>query len=163
MYWKSIAFAAALWSATAHAQEPLPPRLAGTWRIVRILPSTNQPCWAPEQAKTLVGTTLTYRPKSMRWRGGSVPLIGITTRTLTPQDFAHDYPGVGEAKLENITVQVPPTGLLEVNFQHEDMDITGSTTEVPGDSVLLIAPSRIVVSACGVFYEATRLPVRPNS
>lgn len=163
MYWKSIVLATALCCATAHAQEPLPPQLAGSWRIVRILPSTNQPCWNADQAKSMLGTTLTYRSRSMRWRGGQVPLIGITTRTVTPQDFAHDYPGLGETKLENITLQVPPKGLTEVNLQHEDMDITGSTTEVPGDSVLLVAPSRIVVSACGVFYEATRLPARPSS
>jgi hypothetical protein len=36
------------------------------------------------------------------------------------------------------------------------MDITGATTEVPGDSVLLAGPNRIVVSACGVYFEATR-------
>ena len=46
--------------------------------------------------------------------------------------------------------------VLEVDLQHEDMDITGATTEVPGDSVLLAGPNRIVVSACGVYFEATR-------
>jgi hypothetical protein len=41
-------------------------------------------------------------------------------------------------------------------MQHDDADITGSTTEVPGDSVLIVSPNHIVVSACGLYYEAAR-------
>jgi len=48
-------------------------------------------------------------------------------------------------------------------MQHEDADITGATTEVPGDSVLLAGPSRIIVSACGVFFEARRAGVTTAS
>jgi hypothetical protein len=37
-----------------------------------------------------------------------------------------------------------------------------ASTAVPGDSVLLVGPNRIVVSACGVYYEATRAAVSTN-
>jgi hypothetical protein len=46
--------------------------------------------------------------------------------------------------------------IREVDLQHEDADVTGATTEVPGDTVVLAGPGRIIVSACGVYYEATR-------
>ena len=46
--------------------------------------------------------------------------------------------------------------VTEVKLQHEDMDITSASTEVPGDSVLVASPNRIVVSAYGVYLEATR-------
>jgi hypothetical protein len=46
--------------------------------------------------------------------------------------------------------------VTEIDLQHEDADITGATTEVPGDTVVIAGPGRIVVSACGVFYEAVR-------
>jgi len=52
---------------------------------------------------------------------------------------------------------------VEVDMQHEDADITGATTEVPGDSVLLAGPSRIIVSACGVFFEARRAALTKTS
>ena len=50
-----------------------------------------------------------------------------------------------------------------MNLQHEDMDITGATTEVPGDSVLVAGQGRIVVSACGVYMEARRLAPRQQA
>ena len=46
--------------------------------------------------------------------------------------------------------------VTEVDLQHEDSDVLPASTAVPGDSVLLAGPNRIVVSACGVYFEATR-------
>ena len=137
------------------AAEPLPTQLAGTWRIARVLPTSNASCWDKHQAAPLVGSTLTYRRGAMRWRGGEVPLEGITTRTLTDAQFRRENSGsAGAASFSQLGIHAP--SVLEVDLQHEDMDITGATTEVPGDSVLLAAPNRIVVSACGVYFEATR-------
>jgi hypothetical protein len=145
----------ALGLAAHMAAEPLPSQLQGTWRIVRVLPTSNQPCWTREQAAPLVGSTLTYTPEAIRWRGGEVPLDDITTRELTASTFSEENSsGERPASFAQLGIRAPR--VLEVNFQHEDMDITGSTTEVPGDSVLIAGPNRIVVSACGVYFEATR-------
>lgn len=144
-----FAFAAAL------SAEPLPGRLQGTWRITRVLPTANPACWGHEQAQPLVGSTLTYRDHSLRWRGGSVPLDDITTRTVTAAQFSKENSG-SEGGASFAQLGIHASSVLEVDLQHEDMDITGATTEVPGDSVLLAGPNRIVVSACGVFFEATR-------
>lgn len=147
-------FTPLLFAATLSA-ETLPGRLLGTWRITRVLPTSNTACWGPAQAEPLVGSTLTYRDDSLRWRGGSVPLNDITTRTLTAEEFSKENGGsAGAASFTQLGIRTH--SVLEVDLQHEDMDITGATTEVPGDSVLLAGPNRIVVSACGVFFEAAR-------
>ena len=141
--------------ASSLAAEPLPGRLQGTWRITRVLPTANTACWGHEQAQPLVGSTLTYSHDALRWRGGSVPTNDITTRTVTAAEFIKENAGSeGSASFSQLGIHA--NAVLEVDLQHEDMDITGATTEVPGDSVLLAGPNRIVVSACGVFFEATR-------
>ncbi len=140
--------------ATTLAAEPLPGRLGGSWRITRVLPTTNNACWGRIQAEPLVGSTLTYRDDALRWKGGSVPLEDITTRTVTDADFRRENGGDQPASFAQLGIHAH--SVLEVDLQHEDADITGATTEVPGDSVLLAGPNRIIVSACGVYFEATR-------
>ena len=135
----------------------VPASLLGKWKVQRILPTERVGCWDAEQAKTLVGSTLVYGRHAMTWQGGPVPLNGIraVVRTLTRKEFATEY-GTG---LEPLGIKA--ASIQEVDLQHEDADITGSTTEVPGDTVVLAAPGRIIVSACGVFYEAVRLKAAP--
>jgi hypothetical protein len=144
------------------AAEPLPAGLAGTWKITRILPTTSAACWDASQARPMLGSTLVYRNDAMRWRGGEVPLEGVITRSVTASEF----------RKENSTLGTPPdfqdlgihsSRVTEVDLQHEDADITGATTEVPGDSVLLVAPNKIVVSACGVYFEAARTASVPHA
>ncbi len=149
------ALAAPMLLATALSAESLPARLGGTWRITRVLPTTNNTCWGREQAEPLIGSTLTYRDDALRWRGGEVALEDVTTRKLTAAEFSKENSGsTTPASFVQLGIHAP--SVMEVDLQHEDMDITGATTEVPGDSVLLAGPNRIVVSACGVFFEATR-------
>ncbi len=130
----------------------VPSSLVGKWRVQRILPTERVGCWDAERARTLVGSELTYQAHAMTWQGGEVPLHGIraVVRTLTRKEFANEY-GVG---LEALGIKT--ASVQEVDLQHEDADVTGATTEVPGDTVVLAGPGRIVVSACGVFYEAVR-------
>lgn len=136
--------------------EPLPARLRGSWRITRILPTHNVTCWGQDQAIKLVGTTLTYSEHSMHWYGGAVPLQGIVTREVTALEFAQENSGGGQYGINFEMVGIHAASVTEVDLQHEDADITGATTEVPGDAVLLAGPNRIVISACSVYYEAVR-------
>src|SRR5665213_362785 len=50
--------AAAPASTSAQYLGSLPRSLAGTWRITRVLPTTNSSCWTRQQAQPLLGTTL---------------------------------------------------------------------------------------------------------
>jgi hypothetical protein len=135
--------------------EPLPSRLAGTWKITRVLPTKATACWDATQAAPLVGSTLVYRDDTMRWRGGDVPLQGVVTRSVTAEEFRKENSTLGDPP-DFAELGIRTQRVTEVDLQHEDADITGSTTEIPGDSVLIVAPNKIVVSACGVFFEATR-------
>lgn len=151
----SAALASLLLVGSSLSAEPLPGRLQGTWHISRVLPTTNSACWGKEQAQALLGSTLTYREDSLHWRGGSVPLEDITTRKISASEFSKENGG-GDNPASFSQLGIHSPSVVEVDLQHEDMDITGATTEVPGDSVLLAGPNRIVVSACGVYFEATR-------
>ncbi|MDE1154639.1 MAG: hypothetical protein PW735_02795 [Acidobacteriaceae bacterium] len=136
----------------ASRAEPLPSQLEGSWRVTRILAMNKGACWTREQAAPMVGSVLSYHASSMRWRGGEVEVEEIDTRDVSAQEFTQEANGSNTfAQLGIHTAKV-----LEVDMQHEDMDITGATTEVPGDSVLMAGPGRIVVSACGVYFEARR-------
>ncbi|SEG20234.1 hypothetical protein SAMN05421819_2174 [Bryocella elongata] len=137
------------------AAEPLPAGLRGSWRITRVLPTHNVTCWSREQADQLVGSTLTYATRAMSWKGGTVALSEINVRSVSAEQFAKENGSEqGRASFEQVGIR--SRNVTEVDLQHEDMDITGATTEVPGDAVLLAGPNRIVVSACGVYFEATR-------
>ena len=152
---KILPAALVLISAVTLTAEQMPSRLQGSWRITKVLPTTNNACWGKQQAEPLLGSTLTYRDDSLRWRGGSVPLDDITTRSVTDDVFQKENRG-SESPASFAQLGIHSLAVTEVDLQHEDADITGATTEVPGDSVLLAGPNRIVVSACGVYFEATR-------
>lgn len=140
----------ALFGVAAWAQA-VPGAIAGRWRIVRILPTKNPACWDASQARTLVGTILHYEPQRLTWRGGSVPITDALTRNLSSRRFQDEY------KVDPSALDLRTPFVQEIDLQHEDADITGATTEVPGDTVLVAGPGRIVVSACGVFYSAVRV------
>ena len=83
---------------------------------------------------------------------------------MTPELFARENNGADSGatlQLSDLNITTA-AGVTEVDLQHEDADITGATTEVPGDSILIAGRDRIVVSACGVYYEATRLTQRAS-
>lgn len=154
-FWMAILLIASFGGVMKAADaEELPASLRGTWRITRILPTTNSGCWTREQARSLVGTTLTYSQNQMRWRGGMVPVEDIYTRVVSAEDFSRENGGPQAASFAQLGVRAAE--LVEVDMQHEDAAVLPASTEIPGDSVLMVAPDRIVVSACGVYYEATR-------
>ncbi len=146
---------AVLMEALAGGAQTLPSQLAGSWKITRVMPTHNTACWDATQAQPLLGSTLYYSSTAMRWRGGEVPLQGITMRMVTGAQFKKENSG-DDGAADFMQLGIRSGSVLEVNMQHEDADITGATTEVPGDSVLIAGQNRIVVSACGVFFEARR-------
>ncbi len=146
-----IASLAAFLGASGAMAQSIPASLSGKWRIVRILPTHNPQCWDEQRAKTLIGTTMVYQAHAMAWQGGAVPITDALSRTLSRPKFQDEY------KVELPELGISSGSVEEIDLQHEDADITGATTEVPGDTILIAAPGRIVVSSCGVFYAAVRV------
>ncbi len=145
----SLAFLLACSAIAARAQA-MPASVTGSWKIVKILPTKNPQCWDAERAKSLLGTTLRYTPGKLTWHGGDYAIAEALTRTLSLRKFQDEY----KIDLAELGVRAP--SVQEIDLQHEDADITGATTEVPGDTILLAGSGRIVISACGVFYSAVR-------
>jgi hypothetical protein len=107
---------------------------------------------------------LQYRRYQMRWKGGDVPLTGAISRQITPEEFLSESGATkGSPTLADFGIR--SSTVTEVDLQHEDADITGATTEVPGDTILVAGPGRLVVSACGIYMEARRVaePLAPPS
>ena len=140
-----------------HAQA-MPAAVRGSWKISRILPVQSAACWDAIRAKSLLGTTLTYGAHTLDWQGGREPISEALTRSLSSKQF-QDEPGA-QGKVRNPDLKqlgIAAARVVEIDLQHEDADVTGATTEVPGDTILLAGPGRIVVSACGVYYAAVRV------
>jgi hypothetical protein len=150
---QSVSVAACLLAAGAGA-EPVPAALTGAWRISRIMPTSNQGCWSPQHAQAFVGTTLFYTAHSIRWQGQEVHVPEVVLRPVTADDFRAETGGDNAATFAELGITSKT--VLEADLQHEDMDITGGSTEVPGDAALLVAPGRIIISACGVYMEAVK-------
>jgi len=140
-----------LFTGSGATAQSMPPSIAGKWRIVRILPTHNPQCWDAGRARSLVGTRLRYQAGAMVWQGGVEPVAESLNRTLSRRQFLEEY------KVDLPEVGIMAASVEEIDLQHEDADVTGATTEVPGDTILLAGPGRIVVSACGVFYTAVRM------
>jgi hypothetical protein len=153
--------AAAPVSTPAQYLGTLPRSLAGTWRITRVLPTTNTGCWTRQQAQPLLGTTLTYRSDLLRWHGGQIEVTDVSLREITDQEFRQENAGA-ESPATFAQLGIHSNKVTEVDMQHEDSDVLPASTAVPGDSVLLAGPNRIVVSACGIYFEATRAASSPT-
>ena len=128
----------------------MPASVVGTWKVQRVVARSGTACWDEARATELLQTRLTYGANSLRWKGGDVAVPETLSRTLSARKFMDEY------KLELTAIGVKAGSVTELDLQHEDEDITGATTEVPGDTVWLLGPGRIVVGACGVYYLATR-------
>lgn len=140
--------------ATAQA---MPSSISGIWKIVKVIPTHNTACWDADRARTLVGSTPHYQQKALTWQGGRVAIIEALNRKLSDREFQQDY----RVSLTELGIHAP--GAQQIHLQHEAANVTGTTTEVPGDTILLAGPGRIIVSACGVFYSAVRVPSKVKS
>jgi hypothetical protein len=144
---------------TLHAQQ-IPPQLWGSWIVTRTLPAKTISCWGDKEAKALIGTRIAYSADEFRWKAAEVKNPKITTKTYTAEQFREEYSGGAndsQASFQALGIRTPQ--VEQVSIQHPAADITGGTTEIPGDTVLLKSKSLIVFSVCNVYFEARRAPV----
>jgi len=150
---------------TAAAQE-IPKELLGKWQIVRVLPTSTGVCWGEKEAQAIVGTEIEYSPSALRWKDLITRYSGISVREISAQQF-HDENSFQSRNSSQITfaqLGIEKAKTIEIGIKHPAGDVTGATTEIPGDSVLLKDQNTIVFSLCSFYFTAERVPkMNPQS
>lgn len=141
----------------APAQE-IPNILWGQWTIQRMLPTRSISCWGQAESDALIGTTLEYSRELFRWQNVVVRIPAVEVTQITAERFARVFSGAGknssQVDFEQLGIDQPQT--VQVVVRHSSAQITGGTVEIPGDYVLVKDEKTILVTACGVWFEATR-------
>ncbi|MFZ0663538.1 MAG: hypothetical protein WAM66_12650 [Acidobacteriaceae bacterium] len=141
-----------------HAQE-IPQQLWGAWRITRILPARTISCWGEKDAELLLGTEIRYSAHGFRWKGKDVNKPKVEVKLFTAQQFKDTYssPSVNGSQVSFKQLGIHSKEIQEIDIEHPAADITGATTEIPGDSVLLKNKNTIIFSVCNVYFEAHKM------
>ncbi len=136
----------------------VPPQLWGKWTITKILPTSTISCWSEKDAKAVLGTTIEYAEDRFAWQDHVTYNPHTTTSAVTSQQFAEDNSG-GSAggssvSFQQLGIMAPRT--REITIGHSDATITGATTEIPGDTVLVVDANHIVFSLCNMYFLAVK-------
>jgi len=144
--------------AAAPVSHEIPAALRGEWVITRLIPTRTISCWDSRDAKKLLRTTLHYGTDSFQWKDRGVPNTDVTMQSMTAFQFRDAYSGGGAAdsKIDFAQLGIRAPSATIVTLSHPDANITGATTEIPGDWVLLKNESTIVISVCNLYFEAHR-------
>jgi len=137
----------------------IPDALRGKWTVMRVIPTARTiGCWGDTESKALLKTEIEYSADIFRWKDVITRSPEASTQVLTAKRFYDENSG-GSANGNQITL--PELGITsdqvtEVSITHEPAEITRATVEIPGDQVLLKDNNTIILSVCGVYFEAQR-------
>ena len=138
--------------------QAIPNELWGTWIVSREVPTTTISCWGDKEAKKLIGTEIEYSARLFRWNKIVIKNPTAETMTLTAQQF-HDENSGGSANSSQVTflqLGIKEGKAVQIVIQHPTANITGATSEIPGDTVLVKDSNTITFSVCNVYFEAKR-------
>jgi len=124
----------------------------------KILPARTISCWGDKEARTIIGTEIEYSPSYFRWKDVIVKNPKATARTVTADQY-HDENSGGSSNssvtFQQLGIAAKQTTLITI--EHSPGEVTGATTEIPGDQVLVKDKDTIVFSVCNVYFEARRI------
>jgi uncharacterized protein YecT (DUF1311 family) len=146
--------------ASTDAASAIPHELIGRWTVLRTLPTKTISCWGETEAKALIGTQIIYTADSLQWKDAVAKDPKVTRNVITARNFALNNSG-GGANDSNVSFKqlgITSSRATQVTIEHPDATVTGSTTEIPGDSVLLRDPTHIIFSVCNLYFLAERKP-----
>jgi len=146
------------------AAQNIPQDLVGKWVIQREIPTRTISCWGEKEAKAIIGTDIEYTADSFRWKDIVVKHPTITVAIVSAEQFQRENssPGANGSQVSFRQLGIDAPEMKQVSINHEPAEITGATTEIPGDEVLLKNRNAIVFSVCNVYFEAKRLRPIPN-
>ena len=118
------------------------------------LPTSAISCWGTKDASRIIGTEIRYTAHSLAWEGYFVAGPSVSQRAVTAEQFQRENSGQGttSSQVSFRTLGIRSAKVKQVQLGHPPADITGATTEIPGDKVLLKNKNKIVFSVCNVFF-----------
>ncbi|MGC1382731.1 MAG: lysozyme inhibitor LprI family protein, partial [Candidatus Acidiferrales bacterium] len=138
----------------------IPAELIGTWTVVKTLPTKTISCWGEAEAKTVIGTDIVYTADSFQWKDAVAKDPKVTKAVLSAHNFALNNSG-GGANDSNVSFKqlgITSSRAAQITIEHADANVTGGTTEIPGDVVILRDPTHLVFSVCNLYFLAQRKP-----
>jgi len=141
------------------AGQNIPQELVSKWVVQRELPTRTISCWGEKEAKALIGTEIEYTVDSFRWKHIVVKHPTVTVAIVSAEQFQSENssPSVNGSQVSFRQLGIHASQMKQVSINHQPAEITGATTEIPGDVVLLKNHDAIVFSVCNVYFEAKRL------
>ena len=137
----------------------IPRELVGKWAIQQELPTRTISCWGEKEAKAIIGSEIEYAPNSFTWKHIVVKHPTVAIAVVSAEQFQRENssPSVNGSQVSFRQLGIDAAEIKQVTISHEPAEITGATTEIPGDVVLLKNRNAIVFSVCNVYFEAKRL------
>jgi hypothetical protein len=144
---------------TGGAAQIIPSQLWGKWRIRNEVPTSTISCWSEAEAKAIIGTEIEYAADYFRWRNVITKHPAAEVREVEAEQFRVENSGEGasssQVSFHQLGINAPKA--TQVTINHPPADVTGGTTEIPGDKVLLADRNTIIFSVCNVYFEAKRV------
>lgn len=138
----------------------IPHQLIGHWTVIRTLPTKTISCWGEAEAKTVIGTEIIYAADSFEWKDAIEKNPKVTQSAISAREFTLNNSG-GGANDSNVSFKqlgIASARTTQFTIEHADANVTGGTTEIPGDVVLLRDPTHIIFSICNLYFLAERKP-----
>jgi hypothetical protein len=134
-----VLYAFLLFVATSAAAQTIPAELLGKWVIQRVIPTSTISCWGDKEAKRIIGTEVEYATGSFKWEASAVNHPVVDVVVLTAEQFREEYSGA-DANSSQVSFRqlgIRMANAKRVSIKHAPANITGGTTEIPGDTVLI--------------------------
>lgn len=147
----------------AMAQE-ISKELWGNWRITKKVSTSTISCWGETEARAIIGTGIEYTTDSFRWKNLIARHATAEVAVVSAKQFHDEHSGQGgnssEVTFSQLGITTAEATLVKI--KHPAANVTGATTELPGDVVLMKDENTIIFSVCNVYFVAERVSA-PNS
>ena len=137
----------------------IPKQVLGKWRVVREVPTSTISCWGETEAKAILRTEIEYTTDKFRWKNIVTSNPRAEVASVTSQQF-HDENSGGGINGSQVTFRqlgIKAAKTIQITILHPPADITGATTEIPGDIILVKDKNTILFSVCNLYFEAKRM------
>ncbi len=111
------------------------------------------------RSKAILQTEIEYTSDTFRWRNVVTKDPRVEVAALTAQQF-HDENSGGSVNSSQVSFRqlgIKTRKVVQIAILHPPAEITGATTEIPGDTILVKDKNTILFSVCNLYFEAKRM------